>query len=321
MADSSNFKRILVTGGAGFIGSEYVRSAISGTLYGGIPKKVQVLDLLTYAGDIKRLAEVSSSSIFEFIQGSINDIYLVDQLVSKTDAIVHFAAESHVDRSILNSTKFVETNVLGTNVLLDAANKYNKTIILVSTDEVYGSLANGLATEKFPLCPSSPYSASKSAGDLIGLAFHFTHGLDVRVTRSVNNYGKFQNTEKLIPKSIKLLASGKPIELYGDGKNVRNWLHITDHCEAIARVLHLGEPGEIYNIGSEESFTNLELANSLINLINPGIGAIKFIEERLGHDYRYAVDSSKIRTLLDWVPKHNFEESLDEVIQSINSLD
>jgi len=321
MVDDSKFDRILVTGGAGFIGSEYVRSALSGVLYGGAPHRVQVLDCLTYAGNTKRLACASRNSSYEFIEGSINDNDLVDRLTSETDAIIHFAAESHVDKSILDSTKFVETNILGTNVLLRAATKYQKTMVLVSTDEVYGSLASGFATENNSLHPSSAYSASKAAGDLLALSFHITHGLDLRITRSANNYGIYQDSEKLIPKSVKLLKSGKPLELYGTGGNVRNWLHITDHCEAIARVLYLGSPGEIYNVGGEESFTNTELAEILIKKISPDYGTIKYITERLGHDHRYAVDFSKIKSQLNWLPKYTLNDSLDEIIQSIDLLD
>ena len=321
MVDDSKFDRILVTGGAGFIGSEYVRSALSGVLYGGAPHRVKVLDCLTYAGNTKRLACASRNSSYEFIEGSINDNNLVDRLTSETDAIIHFAAESHVDKSIWDSTKFVETNILGTNVLLKAATKYRKTIVLVSTDEVYGSLANGSATEDYSLNPSSPYSASKAAADLLALSFHATHGLDLRITRSANNYGKYQDSEKLIPKSVRLLKSGKPIELYGTGGNVRNWLHITDHCEAIARVLYLGTPGEIYNVGGEESLTNTELAEILIKKISPAHGTIKYIAERLGHDHRYAVDSAKIKSQLDWRPRSILEDCLEEIIQSIDFLD
>jgi dTDP-glucose 4,6-dehydratase len=271
-------------------------------LYGGAPHRVQVLDCLTYAGNTKRLASASRNSSYEFIRGSINDNDLVDRLTSETDAIIHFAAESHVDKSILDSTKFIETNILGTNVLLKAATKYKKTMVLVSTDEVYGSLANGFATENNSLHPSSAYSASKAAADLLALSFHITHGLDLRITRSANK-------------------SGKPLELYGTGGNVRNWLHITDHCEAIARVLYLGSPGEIYNVGGEESFTNTELAEILIEKISPAHGTIKYIAERLGHDHRYAVDSSKIKSQLDWLPKYTLNDSLDEIIQSIDLLD
>jgi dTDP-glucose 4,6-dehydratase len=320
MPDTSKFSRILVTGGAGFIGSEYVRSAISGDLYGGAPDRVQVLDLLTYAGNTKRLFSVSQSSRFEFIQGSINDIDLVDKLISQNDAVLHFAAESHVDRSILDSTKFVETNVLGTNVLLNAATKYSKTIILISTDEVYGSLAQELATEESPLSPSSPYSASKAAGELLALAFHTTHGLDVRITRAANNYGKYQDNEKLIPKSIQYLQAGMPIRLYGNGGNIRNWLHISDHCEAISRVLHLGSAGEVYNVGGEESYTNIEIAKTLIQYFGKSKEDFEFTTDRLGHDWRYAVDSLKIKKELGWVPQRKLFDSIQEIVDGQNFL-
>jgi dTDP-glucose 4,6-dehydratase len=263
---------------------------------------------------------VSQSSRFEFIQGSINNIDLIDKLVSQNDAVLHFAAESHVDRSILDSTKFVETNILGTNVLLKAATKYSRTIILISTDEVYGSLAQGLATEESTLCPSSPYSASKAAGDLLALAFHTTYGLDVRITRAANNYGIYQDKEKLIPKSIQYLQAGIPIRLYGSGGNIRNWLHISDHCDAISRVLHLGTAGEVYNVGGEESYTNIEIANKLIQYFGKPKDDFEFTTDRLGHDWRYAIDSLKIKKELGWVPKRKLLDSIQEIVDGQNFL-
>jgi dTDP-glucose 4,6-dehydratase len=320
MDDNIKFPRILVTGGAGFIGSEYIRSTATGKLFGGTPRKIVILDALTYAGNLKRLEEVSQMQSVEFNLGSVTDIKLVDKLVASTDAILHFAAESHVDRSILDSTKFIETNIAGTNILLNAALRHSKTIVLISTDEVYGSLDSGYADEDFPLRPSSPYSASKSAADLLGLAFFSTHGLDVRITRAANNYGKFQDPEKLIPKSIKALQSGLAIELYGNGKNIRNWLHISDHCDAISRVLHLGVAGEVYNIGGDESYSNIDVARLLTKHFNKSQFDIEYIADRLGHDWRYAVNSSKIKKKLGWTPQRKLVNSIQEIEEGIAFL-
>jgi len=320
MDDSIKFPRILVTGGAGFVGSEYIRSAATGKLFGGLPRKILILDVLTYAGNLKRLADVSQMESVEFILGSVTDRQLVDELVSSTDAVLHFAAESHVDRSILDSTKFVETNILGTNILLNAALRHSKTIILISTDEVYGSLESGDAGESFPLKPSSPYSASKSAADLLGLAFFATHGLDVRITRAANNYGKFQDPEKLIPKSIQAIQSGLGIKLFGNGRNIRNWLHISDHCDAISRVLHLGQAGEVYNIGGNESYSNIEIAGILLDFFKKPQFEIEFIEDRLGHDWRYSVNSSKIKKSLGWVPQRQLGDSIQEIVDGLKFL-
>jgi len=317
MEDNSKFKRLLVTGGAGFIGSEYVRSSLSGTLYGGKPEKITVVDSLTYAGNKKRLSEVWDNKEFAFVQADVRDQGVISELLDAHDVVIHFAAESHVDRSIENSQDFIETNVLGTHRVLHAAREFNKTVVLISTDEVYGSINEGAANEQTILNPSSPYSASKASADLLALSFVTTYGLDVRVTRCVNNYGKYQDLEKLIPKIVHNLRSGLRIPLYGNGLNVRDWIHTKDHCDAIARVLHIGAPGEIYNVGGDESYSNIELAYILLSYFNLEKDQIEFVQDRLGHDMRYSVDSSKIKSQLDWKPRHRLTDSISEIEEGI----
>jgi dTDP-glucose 4,6-dehydratase len=257
--------RVLVTGGAGFIGSNFVKMALTDQF----PKisRVLVLDKLTYAGKLVNLGNVANNPNFEFVQGDICDVELVSDLASKVDAIINFAAESHVDRSIENSTEFIKTNVLGTQVLLDAAKIYNlKKFIQVSTDEVYGSISTGSWDESSPIKPNSPYSASKAAADLIARAYFITHGLNINITRCSNNFGPRQDPEKLIPHFILKLSQGAQVPVYGDGLNVRDWLYVEDHCIGIYLTLTKGIPGEIYNIGGGTELTNLELTKILIHL-------------------------------------------------------
>ncbi|MDF5758946.1 dTDP-glucose 4,6-dehydratase [Spongiactinospora sp. TRM90649] len=300
--------RILVTGGAGFIGSHYVR-----TLVRRGDCAVTVLDKLTYAGNPANLDSVRGG--FEFVRGDICDATLVGPLVAEHDQVVHFAAESHVDRSIVSSGDFVRTNVLGTQVLLDAALAAGlRGFVHVSTDEVYGSIDEGSWTEREPLAPNSPYSASKAASDLLALAFHRTHGLDVRVTRCSNNYGHHHFPEKMIPLFITNLLDGEQVPLYGDGLNVRDWLHIDDHVQGIELVRAGGRPGEVYNIGGGTELSNRELTAMLLDALGAGWDMVRPVEDRKGHDRRYSVDCTKIRTELGYRPRKDFTAGLAETV-------
>ncbi|KUO05218.1 dTDP-glucose 4,6-dehydratase [Streptomyces caeruleatus] len=306
--------RILVTGGAGFIGSAYARHLLSPTAPEGTA--VTVLDKLTYAGSLARLRAVRDHPRFSFVQGDVCDARLVDELAARHDQIVHFAAESHVDRSIADSGSFTRTNVLGTQVLLDAALRHGvRTFVHISTDEVYGSLPHGAAKESDRLCPTSPYAASKAASDLIALAHHHTHGLDVRVTRCSNNFGPHQHPEKLIPRFLAGLLSGAGVPLYGDGRHVRDWLHVEDHVRAVELVRLAGRPGEIYNIGGGTSLPNLELTHRLLELCGAGRERIVHVRDRKGHDRRYAVDHSKITAELGYRPVVDFTTALADTAE------
>jgi dTDP-glucose 4,6-dehydratase len=287
----------LVTGGAGFIGSNYVRMLLSGQL--GPVSKVKVLDKLTYAGSTENLSEISNDPRFTFIQGDIREESTANSCIDKDDVIVHFAAESHVDRSIIGPSEFIMTNVVGTQVLLSAAVQKKARIFLhVSTDEVYGSISEGNSVETDPLMPNSPYSASKAASDLIARSYFETFGLDVRTTRCCNNYGPNQYPEKFIPLAIKKLISGEQIPIYGDGKNVREWIHVEEHCKGIQSVLNFGSPGHIYNIGSQVQLSNLEIAKILTDSFGTNFeSSIKFVEDRPGHDFRYSLNSNKIQQI------------------------
>ncbi|MSW47412.1 MAG: NAD-dependent epimerase/dehydratase family protein [Actinobacteria bacterium] len=319
-ADDTKFSRLLVTGGAGFIGSEFVRSSLSGSLFGGKPSKITVVDALTYAGDMRRLSTVSRNDGLVFVKADIKEELVMTSLIAEHDAIIHFAAESHVDRSIERSKDFIQSNIVGTHTILEIAKNLSKVVVLVSTDEVYGSLDSGSADETFPLKPASPYSASKAAGDLLGMAYATTYGLDVRITRSANNYGRYQDCEKLLPKLVTNLSKNVKIPIYGDGSNIRNWIHIQDHCEAIARVLHLGSAGEIYNIGSEESYRNIDLAKLLLDYFRLSEDMIEYVTDRKGHDFRYAINSDKATKLLNWKPKRKLLDSISEILAGIQFL-
>ena len=304
--------RILVTGGAGFIGSNYVRRIADGTL-GGI-SKITVLDKLTYAGTLTNLTQVSDSS-YDFIEGDICDAELVTKLVSENDLVVNFAAESHVDRSINGAKDFVVTNVLGTQTLLDAVRKSDvKTFLQVSTDEVYGSIAEGSWPETDPLLPNSPYAASKASADLICRSYFKTHGMDIRVTRCSNNYGRNQYPEKVIPLFVTNLIDNKKVPVYGSGLNVRDWLHVDDHCRGIHLALTKGKAGEIYNIGGGTELNNLELTDKILNIMGKGQESIEYVEDRKGHDLRYSVDITKISDELGYVPQVDWEVGLAETI-------
>ena len=304
--------RILVTGGAGFIGSNFVRRIVDGS-FGGF-SKVSVLDKLTYAGTITNLADIPADS-FEFIKGDICDAELVGKLVKEHDLVVNFAAESHVDRSIDGAKDFVVTNVLGTMTLLDAVRASDvKTYLQVSTDEVYGSIATGSWPETNPLLPNSPYAASKASADLICRSYFKTHGLDIRITRCSNNYGRNQYPEKVIPLFVTNLIDNEKVPVYGSGQNVRDWLHVDDHCQGIYLALTKGKAGEIYNIGGGTELTNMELTEKILNLMGKNESSIKHVEDRKGHDLRYSVDITKISNELGYAPQVDWEFGLKETI-------
>lgn len=308
--------RFLVTGGAGFIGSHYVRSVL-GDAWGGVrPSSVVVLDKLTYAGNVANLSPVWDDERLRFVEGDILDPALVDSLVAEADVVVHFAAESHVDRSILGAADFVMTNVVGTQTLLDAARKHGvEKFVHVSTDEVYGSIGTGSWTEEQPLEPNSPYSASKAGSDLLARAYHRTHGVPVCITRCSNNYGPYQFPEKVIPLFVTNLVDGHTVPLYGEGANVRDWLHVDDHCRGIHLVAEKGRPGEVYNIGGGTELTNKELTGLLLEAVGAGWERVRQVEDRLGHDLRYSVDITKISDELGYQPAVPFEEGLAETVE------
>ncbi|OPG12444.1 dTDP-glucose 4,6-dehydratase [Microbispora sp. GKU 823] len=307
--------KLLVPGGAGFIGSHYVRSLLSGAYPGFEDAHVTVLDKLTYAGNPANLAPVEGDSRFTFVRGDIADAGLLRDVVPGHDVIVNFAAETHVDRSITSAGDFVTTNVQGTQRLLQAALDADvRTVVQVSTDEVYGSIEAGAWTETEPLLPNSPYSAAKAGADLFCRAYHRTYGLDVRVTRCTNNYGPYQHPEKVIPLFVTNLIDGKAVPLYGDGRNVREWLHVDDHCRAIQLVVEKGSAGEIYNVGGGTELTNLELTERLLAAFGVGWEMVRHVPDRLGHDLRYSVDSSKIRSI-GYEPKIDFDEGLARLVR------
>ena len=318
------FNRILVTGGAGFIGSNFVRYLFSSR------EDVQVvnLDALTYAGNRENLSDLASHPGYRFVHGDIRDRELVATLLKEhaVEAVVHFAAESHVDRSIEGPEVFVKTNVGGTLNLLEAARAHGVARFLqISTDEVYGSLGpEGFFTEETPYHPNNPYSASKAGADLLALSYHRTFGLPVVITRTSNNYGPYQFPEKLIPLMITNALTGKPLPVYGDGQNVRDWIYVEDNCRALDLVLHAGRLGEVYNIGGGNEWKNLELVERLTGLIDGHLGLIgerstrrlvTFVQDRLGHDRRYATDSSKIERELGWERTVSFEEGLRRTVE------
>ncbi|NUS11782.1 MAG: dTDP-glucose 4,6-dehydratase [Streptomyces sp.] len=307
--------RILVTGGAGFIGSQFVRAALLGELPSGPGTRVTVLDNLTYSGNEANLAPVADHEGYTFVHGDIRDRSVVDDVMAGQDAVVHFAAESHVDRSITDASPFVTTNVLGTQVLLDAARRHGVgRFAHVSTDEVYGSITEGSWTEQWPLAPNSPYSASKASSDLMVLAYHRTHGMDVTVTRCSNNYGRYHFPEKMIPLFVTNLLDGRKVPLYGDGGNIRDWLHVSDHCRGIDMVLHRGRAGEVYNIGGGTEMTNRELTERLLAACGAGWDQVEHVEDRKGHDLRYSLSIDKIREELGYEPLTGFDAGLADTV-------
>lgn len=319
---------LLVTGGAGFIGANFIHSFLAAN-----PGcRVVNLDLLTYAGNLENLKGIEGNPSYRFVRGDIGDAALVANLLKEEsiDAVVHFAAESHVDRSISGPEIFIRTNVLGTQVLLEESRKHWQSgvrsrfrYLQVSTDEVYGSLgATGFFTEETPLAANSPYSASKAGADLLVRAYHETYGMPVLTTRCSNNYGPYQFPEKLIPLLIHNIVARKPLPVYGDGQNVRDWLHVCDHAEAIEQVLKRGEPGQVFNIGGNNEWKNIDIVNLVCDLLDERLGRadgenrglITFVKDRPGHDRRYAIDAAKIRATLGWEPSYTFERGIAETI-------
>lgn len=303
--------RVLITGGAGFIGSNFIRHILK-----KYPDyEIVNLDKLTYAGNLENLIDIKEKPNYRFIKGDICDEKTVDSVVKEgVDAILNFAAESHVDRSILGPESFIKTDIYGTYTLLEAARKYKiKRYIQISTDEVYGSIEKGSFRETDPLNPSSPYAASKASADLLCLSYFTTYQLPVIITRSSNNYGPYQFPEKLIPLFITNALENKSLPLYGDGLNVRDWLYVLDNCQAIDLILHKGEIGEIYNVGADNERTNIEITKAILKILEKGENRIKRVKDRPGHDQRYSLDSTKIREL-GWKPEYNFEKALKETV-------
>lgn len=308
---------ILVTGGAGFIGSNFIRHILN--KYSDY--RIVNLDKLTYAGNLDNLRDVEhkyglGEKRYGFVRGDVCDENIVDKLMSrKPDVVVHFAAESHVDRSIMGSHEFLHTNVLGTRIMLEAAHKYNiGKFIQIGTDEVYGSVEDGYSKEEDAIEPNSPYSASKAAGDVLARSYWITHGTPVIVTRSSNNFGPNQHPEKLIPLFITNLFENKKLPLYGDGMNVRDWIHVLDNCEGIDLVLHHGRIGEVYNIGGDNERTNLDITRTVLDYLGLDDSSIEYVKDRPGHDKRYALDSTKMKQL-GWSPKYHFDEALKDTIE------
>jgi dTDP-glucose 4,6-dehydratase len=301
--------RILVTGGAGFIGSNFVRGVLAGEYPATVGAEVTVLDALTYSGNRANLPVEDAR--LRFVPGDIGDAALVADLLPGHDVVVHFAAESHVDRSILGAAPFAVTNVVGTQILLDAARAAGVgRFVHVSTDEVYGSIERGAWTEDWPLAPNSPYAASKAGSDLLVLAAHRTHGMDVVITRCSNNYGPYQFPEKVIPLFVTNLLDGRTVPLYGDGGNVRDWLHVADHCRGIALVLDKGRPGEVYHIGGGTELSNKELTGRLLAACGAGWEMVRQVPDRKGHDRRYALEITKISTELGYAPRVGLDDGL-----------
>ncbi len=304
--------KILVTGGAGFIGSNFIRLIIDSRPAWSIVN----LDCLTYCGNLENLKDVEKHKGYRFVRGDITDRETVNALISEGfDAIVNFAAESHVDRSILDASPFIRTNVEGTLILLEAAQKYGiKKYIQISTDEVYGSIEKGSFTELSNLEPGSPYSASKAAADLLALACWNTHKTPVVITRCTNNYGPYQFPEKLIPLAVSNVIEGKSIPVYGDGLNVRDWIYVEDHCRAILTVLENGKLGEVYNIAGSSEKTNMDIVRMLLKVLGKKDDVISFVTDRPGHDRRYSLDDSKIRSELGWKPEYDFDRAMAKTV-------
>jgi len=320
-----SFEHILVTGGAGFIGSNFIRHLLANRP--GV--KITNLDVLTYSGNLENLRDIEDDPRYTFVHGDVCDRELAAKLMNECDAVVHMAAESHVDRSILDSEPFIRTNITGTQILLDAARHAcgDKGLgggagrfLYVSTDEVYGTLPiddkSALFTEDTPMAPNSPYAASKASGDMLVRSYHHTFGMDLVTTNCSNNFGPYQFPEKVIPLFVANLIEGKKVPLYGDGKNIRDWLHVEDHCEAVLTVLEKGEPGRTYNVGGNNERSNLELTHSILEIMGKGTDMIEPVADRLGHDRRYAIDATRIRDELGWEPTRSaWPGALEETVK------
>ena len=305
--------KLLVTGGAGFIGSNFVRYMLDKYK----DYKIVNLDKLTYAGNLENIKDLEANRRHSLVKGDICDLRLVEKLAKReeVDVIVNFAAETHVDRSIVDPEAFIRTDVFGTYTLLEVARKFSvKKYVQISTDEVYGSIEKGSFSETSSLAPSSPYSASKAAADLLTLAYKTTYGLPVLITRGSNTYGPYQHTEKLIPLFVTNLIENKKVPLYGDGKNVRDWLYVIDHCSGIDTALHKGNIGEIYNIGASDERTNLEITHMILGELGMREDMIEFVKDRLGHDRRYSLNCKKLKAL-GWKPKYSLEKGLKETVK------
>ena len=302
--------KLLVTGGLGFIGSNFILDALKNTNY-----EILNIDAEFYGSNHYNLIEVENSSKYSFVKGDITDKKLMENLISKCDCVVNFAAESHVDRSILDPSPFLNSNIFGTFTILDIIKNQKKRLVHVSTDEVYGTILQGSATEKTRFNPSSPYSATKASAELLINSYVKTYGVDAVITRCTNNYGPRQFNEKLIPKAVGLCAENKKIPVYGTGASIRDWIHVEDHCKAIMLVLEKGKGGESYNISSSNEVSNLTLVTKILEILNKSKENIQFVEDRPGEDTRYSLDSTKIYEELGWKPKINFDEGLEKTIQ------
>ena len=301
--------KLFVTGGAGFIGSNYVRHVLAST-----DDEVTVFDALTYAGNLATLGDIEEDPRFRFVKGDVCDREAVEQAMAGHDAVLHFAAESHVDRSIISPDEFVHTNCQGTNVVCDVARRLGvPRVVHISTDEVYGSVETGSSLESDPVAPRSPYSASKAGSDLIALSYWTTYGLPVVVTRSSNNFGPWQYPEKVIPLFVTNLLDGIPVPLYGDGMNVRDWCYVDDNCRAIDVVLRTGEPGSIYNVGGSSEVPNRMLVDRILALLGADESMVRYVPDRPGHDRRYSVDDSRVRGL-GWAPQRQLDEALEATV-------
>jgi len=303
--------RLLITGGLGFIGSNFIRYVLSKHP----DHRIVNLDAMTYAANPANLKDIENDRRYTFVRGDICDRKLVEKVAKGVDVIINFAAESHVDRSIAEPEPFLRTNVIGTQTLLEAARRFgHEKFVQISTDEVYGSISSGSFKERDPLRPSSPYAASKAAADMLAHSYIVTYGLPVVITRSTNNFGPYQHPEKLIPKLVINAISGKPLPLYGDGKSVRDWLYVVDNCEAIDLILRKGKTGEIYNVGAGNERTNLEIANFILKELGKPKSMIKFVKDRPGHDFRYSLNCEKSKAL-GWKPKHSLDSGLKETVK------
>jgi dTDP-glucose 4,6-dehydratase len=305
--------RLLVTGGLGFIGSNFIRDALSEYL----ATEIINVDKVGVGANPENLKGIEKSGNYQLVRGDISNRRLINQIVKEVDAVVHFAAETHVDRSIADPEAFVGSNILGTFALLEAIRTLNDAVkcVHISTDEIYGDVLEGSSSELDRLNPSNPYSATKASADMLCLAYHRTYGLDVKITRCTNNFGPYQFPEKMIPKTVIRAVKNLPIPVYGTGTNVRDWIYVLDHCKAISLVLSKGKPGEIYNISSKNELPNIKVAKEILRLLDKPEDLVMFVEDRPGHDLRYSLDSSKIRSELGWKPRYKFSSALKETVK------